>query len=127
MDSISLKALHAKLVSKRSELLSALQNRDEIKIEGRAADHLDEALASSARAVAVERVNRDMVTLRLVEAAINRVIHGEFGECADCGESIPEVRLNVVPWTERCVSCQHEYDEQNKRVETPQFLRRFNR
>ncbi len=115
------------LVAKRLELLQALQDRDEIKIEGRAADALDEALASSARTIAVERMNRDMKILRLVEIALAKLneLHETFGECVECEASIPEARLLAVPWAERCVDCQQEHDEQNKQAETPQYVRRF--
>ncbi|MGB0614082.1 MAG: TraR/DksA C4-type zinc finger protein, partial [Miltoncostaeaceae bacterium] len=40
--------------------------------------------------------------LRLAEAAQR----GEYGICIDCGEPIPEARLEIVPDAERCVACQ---------------------
>lgn len=40
--------------------------------------------------------------LRLAEAAQR----GEYGICIDCGEKIPEARLEIVPDAERCVACQ---------------------
>lgn len=40
--------------------------------------------------------------LRLVEAAQR----GEYGICSDCGDRIPDARLEIVPDAERCVACQ---------------------
>ncbi len=110
MDNISLKAVHAALVAKRTELLASLQDRSEIQIEGRQADALDEALAASARVTAVQTINRNMTLLRRVEAAIDRAIHGDLGTCLACEDDIPQVRLYVVPWAERCVGCQEEHE-----------------
>lgn len=110
MDSGLLIKTHAALVAKRLELLTSLQDRSEIQIEGRSADPLDEALAASARVTAVQTINRNMALLRKVEAALDRTIHGDLGVCVSCEEDIPPVRLSVVPWAERCVGCQENHE-----------------
>ena len=111
MDNATLTKIHSALVAKRGELQTLLGNRDDIKIEGKLADALDEALAASARVAAVDVINRNMTLLRRVEAAIDRVIHGGLGVCQDCEEDIPSARLNVVPWAERCVGCQERKEQ----------------
>jgi DnaK suppressor protein len=52
----------------------------------------------------------DRRKLRLIDAALERLDKGESGICEDCGESIPEKRLKVVPWAGYCVSCQERVD-----------------
>ena len=39
------------------------------------------------------------------QAAIERIDQGRFGDCEDCGESIPGVRLEAIPYARFCVQC----------------------
>ena len=51
-------------------------------------------------------------TLRLKEEeerlrrAAEAAARGEYGICVDCGETIPDARLEIVPDAERCTPCQ---------------------
>jgi RNA polymerase-binding transcription factor DksA len=40
-----------------------------------------------------------------IEAALERIDHGRYGRCEDCGEKIPAARLEVLPHTPLCVEC----------------------
>jgi DnaK suppressor protein len=50
------------------------------------------------------------VQLRAVHDALQRIEHGTYGTCADCGSSIPEGRLDARPEASRCVKCQAKRD-----------------
>lgn len=55
------------------------------------------------------RLNRVLYgQLRQVEAALDRLDAGEYGQCAGCGGTIPRKRLQAVPWAHYCVDCQQE-------------------
>lgn len=41
-----------------------------------------------------------------IDDALHEVETGTYGRCKRCGEEIPEVRLEVVPYAEFCVDCQ---------------------
>lgn len=41
--------------------------------------------------------------LREVDAALARIEGGTYGTCAVCGKTIPEGRLEAVPWTTLCI------------------------
>ena len=43
--------------------------------------------------------------LREVESALGRINSGEYGACADCGQSISSKRLQALPWATHCVDC----------------------
>ena len=101
---------HGALLEKEAGLLASLQNREGLKIEHRSADHLDEAIQTSDRNNTVDRINREAKLLKLVRAAIDRILHGDYGECLGCGEKIAEARLKAVPWAERCVPCQQDHE-----------------
>ncbi len=55
--------------------------------------------------------------LTLVRAAMDRVEDGSFGECQQCGSAIGEKRLEAVPWTPNCISCQEKIE--NGELEGP--------
>ena len=50
------------------------------------------------------------VQLRAVQDALQRIEHGTYGTCADCGSAIPEGRLDARPEASRCVKCQAKRD-----------------
>lgn len=49
---------------------------------------------------AVRRVVED------IEAALDRLEAGEYGNCQHCGRSIPVERLELLPYARCCVGCQ---------------------
>ncbi len=45
-------------------------------------------------------------TLEEIDAALARLDDGTYGHCEDCGEPLPEGRLEILPYARRCVQCQ---------------------
>lgn len=43
--------------------------------------------------------------LTAIQAALRRLDEGTYGTCKDCGEAIPEGRLDALPATPLCTSC----------------------
>lgn len=43
--------------------------------------------------------------MRMIEAALARIVDGEYGYCAKCGDRISEERLDVLPFTPFCRNC----------------------
>lgn len=46
-----------------------------------------------------------------IESAIEAIDAGTYGICQDCGEPIPEKRMNAVPGATRCIGCQEAHDD----------------
>jgi len=44
-------------------------------------------------------------TLSLIDAALERIDHGNFGRCVECDGPIPKARLNAIPYTPVCIKC----------------------
>ncbi|MBD1546369.1 TraR/DksA family transcriptional regulator [Roseibium aggregatum] len=100
----------------RSRLLTLkqeLEQLSEMSEDARATVELDQqsvgrlsrmdALQGQAMAQASERQRRtDLVR---IEAALKRLEEGDYGYCLDCGEEIPEKRLEIDPAAALCVSC----------------------
>lgn len=40
-----------------------------------------------------------------IRLALDRIEHGNYGVCTDCGRSIAKARLNALPFTSTCVEC----------------------
>ncbi len=54
--------------------------------------------------------DRETAEIRAIDAALERIEAGTFGQCVDCGVQIPEPRLQVAPEAARCVGCQGEVE-----------------
>jgi len=74
--------------------------------KNRGADEsLEETVDVTSRLVEVE--DRE---LRKVEEAITRIQDGTYGMCVACEVVIPRARLNALPYAERCIACQREFE-----------------
>ena len=75
----------------------------------------DDALRVTARMIAAERF-----IVREIEAALIRLDRGTYGRCEECGAAIAGRRLEILPYTRYCVSCQpratraHDSDVRSK-------------
>lgn len=49
-----------------------------------------------------------------VLAALARVEDGSYGKCVDCGQPVPDGRLEARPTTARCVGCQAKRDRRRR-------------
>lgn len=54
---------------------------------------------------------RDQEELMAIDAARGRIADRSYGECVDCGTSIPVERLKAQPTALRCLSCQSRYEK----------------
>jgi DnaK suppressor protein len=109
--SINLNEFRRSLEAKRSELLAAAGQRDEILIEN-AAEEFDRLQQQLNREVAIRNLDRTSTLLKSVQAALARIGDKSYGICLRCDEEIPLKRLKAVPWAAYCVPCQEEIDRQ---------------
>ena len=70
----------------------------------------DSGSDNGAREMDFQLATRNGTFLRYVEEALERIVQGDYGDCADCEKPIPEERLLEVPITTKCVPCK-EKDE----------------
>lgn len=52
--------------------------------------------------------------LKLVDEALGKLRSQKFGLCDQCEKSIPEARLDLVPFAQYCVECLNQIEEENK-------------
>jgi RNA polymerase-binding transcription factor DksA len=94
--------MHYFTLEQREALRRQLRQREAVLREEIGEDRLAD-LDREPEAAALER---DVLELRDVERALERLHTPEFGICADCGADIPYVRLHAQPSAARCVACQ---------------------
>jgi DnaK suppressor protein len=126
-----LKKAREALEAMRSQLLKNVQHelhegRDQTKDEGM--DTYD--LASDARDREINHIltDRDRGKLEAIDEAISRVEDNSYGLCEDCGAEIAEGRLEALPFTRLCVTCQSDREREsrmNKRYEADPTFRRL--
>ena len=97
------------LLAHRSELSGSGVSREDIIIE-RLPDSLDDVQHSADRDIAITSLNRHWRTVKQIDAALERIDEGTYGECLSCEEPIGEKRLRALPWAEHCIRCQEAHD-----------------
>lgn len=106
------------LTRRESELRAMLQSDLESKSgaadnAGEVTDFKDRAAELSQDAVEEAQGDQAAIELELVRAALQRVADGTYGLCLDCGEPIDARRLEALPASAHCVTCQ-ELREQGR-------------
>ena len=86
-----------------------------VKAEGQG-DEVD-LLNSQKEELLNMRLNgRNMLFLKKVEKAKQRILNGTFGVCEDCGQDISQKRLIARPTATMCISCQEEKEREEKTI-----------
>jgi DnaK suppressor protein len=55
----------------------------------------------------------EQALLAEVERALKRIDQGTYGKCTNCGQPIPEKRLEALPWASRDVKCEEQLEQRN--------------
>lgn len=105
-------ALRERLLAHRQELIERL---DAIEVDAR---HQDEPLEKDSEEQSVQLEQEEVLTalddegiatLRHIDQALQLMEVGSYGICAECGEEIPEGRLNAVPYAIYCIDCETDF------------------
>jgi len=56
-------------------------------------------------------IENEEQVVREIDAALERLDHGRFGECESCRTAIPVTRLEVLPYARMCVQCQQDSEK----------------
>lgn len=94
-----LPSLREQLEAQRAFRSEQLANLDEERARLESAERMqvDAALADAARWALAE-----------IDAALGRLTDGNYGTCEQCGGGIPLERLEVLPHTRYCPTCQQQ-------------------
>ena len=56
-------------------------------------------------------IENDGGTLTQIEASLERIEEGTYGQCEECGTKIPKTRLAAIPYAILCVRCAQEQEQ----------------
>jgi DnaK suppressor protein len=59
---------------------------------------------------------REQGLLSKIDAALEKIETGEYGECISCGEDIGVARLRARPVAELCIDCKSEQEKLERRT-----------
>jgi DnaK suppressor protein len=112
------KQLRQRAEALRAEIREGLIKYDEDQyqsIADRVGDFEEKSVADLLTDIDLSEIDRDVVELKEVEAALTAVAEGAYGVCIDCEEPIPVERLEKLPSARRCRNCQKRFEHADPR------------
>jgi DnaK suppressor protein len=79
-----------------------------------AQDLVDKAETSYTKEFLLSLSDGEREQLLLIDEALKRLAHGEFGVCQVCHKEIGAKRIVAIPWTPLCIDCQERAEEELK-------------
>ena len=106
-------SLTLRLLELRADVHAAEQAQRELTDSSvhEVTDRKDEAAQQSIANLDGQQEQRDLDEMAEVQAALQRLDNGTFGDCSDCGEPIFLQRLQVQPAAQRCAPCQAGFEQ----------------
>jgi DnaK suppressor protein len=104
-----------KLADKKESIIRKLTNTitESKEMDANVAqDLVDKAETSYTKEFLLSLADGDRETLLLIDEALKRLEHDEFGVCQSCLKEISGKRLGAFPWTRYCVDCQEKAEEE---------------
>ena len=114
MEKKKLDSFKKRLLAKQDELLRVVAKSEQ---DGREADEeatqdiADKAANSYTKEFLFHQSDENRRLLQLVNAALERMKNGLFGQCVACHEEVQSKRLEAVPWARHCIECQEKQDQ----------------
>ncbi|MBX3279647.1 MAG: TraR/DksA family transcriptional regulator [Acidobacteria bacterium] len=109
MDKKRLKTYRDRLLEERASLLGVVGRNEDYGREAdteATQDPADKASNSYTKELLFSQSTNDRIILTQIEEALERMEDEEYGVCLNCGQEIQPKRLDAVPWTRYCITCQ---------------------
>lgn len=106
----------------RSALAGDLSLLQELRGQSRG-DVADFALDAAQDEISSQLAEVESRELANIEAALERIREGNYGECEHCNEAIPLARLQALPYATACIGCQREAEKEGSRRGVPNWGR----
>jgi DnaK suppressor protein len=112
-----LKKARETLLEMRAQLLRNVrtdvqEGREQSKDEGM--DTYDLASDARDREISLILTDRDRDKLQAIDDALARIEDRSYGVCESCEADIAEARLEALPFTRLCISCQADREKEAK-------------
>ena len=110
-----------KLLEMRKEILRVIQKDMKEGREGEAGegrDTYDIASDERDREISLLLSDRERRKLQQIDDALHRIDTEEYGICEECGGEIATGRLEAMPFSRLCVTCQSEFEQTQRTVQS---------
>ena len=111
---INLDANHYRkiLLERKADLTSRISKIDrDIRHEGMTADWSEQASERENDEVLESLGISSEQELSMIKYALQRIEAGSYFHCDQCGEEIPQARLDLLPFTAHCVTCAEKIED----------------
>ena len=98
-------ALKAELEQRLAQMQSRLASIKKDVTQSHSGDSAEQAQERENDEVVDAIGNETAQSIRVIQAALNRIEDGSYGICDSCGKDIGEARLAALPEATRCVDC----------------------
>lgn len=105
------------LLSKKIEIIQKLStaiNESKEMETNIAQDIVDKAETSYTKEFLLSLSDADREKLVQIDSALKRLDRNEYGICQLCGQRISAKRLDALPWTPYCITCQEKAEEERQ-------------
>ncbi len=122
-DQIDYSEYYQSLLKRRDEILGRDENMraqvEQQRITGEApGDEADISLIDANADYFLLLADRDRQELLKIRSALEKLHHGTYGVCENCGSPIATERLRHLPYAQFCQECQASFEARQK-VENP--------
>ncbi len=105
-------ALRARLQGDVTQMEDNALNKDHSKTTSMP-NHMAELGSDNAdQELTLSLLGSEEDALDQIEAAIERIEDGSYGQCDTCGAKIPKSRLEAIPYAVKCVRCASQKESQ---------------
>jgi len=111
MDQKRLQYFTKKILEERERIMASLTHHEvefESTASSRSAEFEEASRLDKDREYISGLLTMDTEELADINESLKRILDGTYGKCVDCGNDIPEARLEAMPSTLRCLNCQRQ-------------------
>ena len=101
---------------KRNNTLENLGREVDQSLVATSGDEVDQTLRERENQLLIKLRGRQQFYMKKIDAALERVNNGTFGECLDCGADISTDRLFARPTATMCICCKEEQERREDQV-----------
>jgi RNA polymerase-binding protein DksA len=103
-----------KLEKLKAEILKIIHSHEQDESSpDHSIDEVDQASELMEKMMGFATSSSFRANMKMVDEALKRIELGEYGKCKNCGNEISIKRLEVLPFTQFCIECQKEFEQQN--------------
>lgn len=107
------------LLAHVEEQLHASDDPEGLALANRLAQIGDWTLADLQGDIDIALLGHELSGLREIDAALRRIVQGNYGTCADCGKPIDFRRLNAQPAVRLCLACKEAFEKRRGIISRP--------